>query len=388
MIDAEFAEKLLLHHMASSNPNMVLALGTPLNDGMDDIDDQGSDWPYPSRFDKSPFKFRSITEATRPARTREAKRTRLGLPITVNPRGAAATVFACADTGADVNIMSETLAQALGFREYETKYGRKKFRLANGKVVESVGQVWSPCAFGAETDNSVSMACIFHVLTKVVTPIIMGMQFLEETETLTRHPERLIRVPRPALQALSVCLLESPRQFLHCKLNNKSVTATSDTGSEIDLIAPQTAIELGIAIQPGEEVIELADGTFAMTSGYVHANISLDSSAKALLDFESKSANTDVEFHILNGLTHTVLIGQDTLEELKVFTENQQALVSASVAHNNLELNRIRSLGAADKLGSWFKSIFRSQATNSSSEGTFDASNLRRTDYGTLLTVY
>jgi len=166
------------------------------------------------------------------------------------------------------------------------------------------------------------------------------------------------------------------------------VTATPDTGSEIDLIAPHTAMELGMAIQPGEEVIELADGTFAMTSGYVHANISLDSSLKASLDSESKSANTDVEFHILKGLTHTVLIGQDTLEELKVFTENQQSLVSASVVHNNFELNRIRSHGAADKLGSWFKSIFRSQATHDSSEGTLDTSNLRRTNYSTLLTVY
>jgi len=187
MVDAEFTEKFLLYHMAASDPDMALALDTPLSIGMDGIDNHGGEWPYTSRYDSSPPKFRSITEASQHfmSRIREAKKTRLGLRITVNPRGAAATVLACADTGADVNIMSETLAQALGFREYETKYGRRKFRLANGKIVESVGQVWSPCAFGAETDISVSMACIFHVLTKVVTPIIMGMQFLAETETLT-----------------------------------------------------------------------------------------------------------------------------------------------------------------------------------------------------------
>jgi hypothetical protein len=119
--DAAFTEKLLLHHMAPSDPDMVLALGTPLSDGNDDIDNYGSDWHFSSRYDSPPFEFRSIIEAPRPARsrTREFKKTHLGLPITLNARGAAATVLACADTGANVNIVSESLAQALGYRHYE-----------------------------------------------------------------------------------------------------------------------------------------------------------------------------------------------------------------------------------------------------------------------------
>ncbi|KAH4004347.1 hypothetical protein HBH70_064470 [Parastagonospora nodorum] len=72
-VDAEFTEKLLLHHMALSDPDMVLALGTPLKDGNDDIDNHGGDWHYSSRYDSSPFEFRSITEAPRPVRSRTRK---------------------------------------------------------------------------------------------------------------------------------------------------------------------------------------------------------------------------------------------------------------------------------------------------------------------------
>jgi len=256
----------------------------------------------------------------------------------------AATVLATVDTGTDVNIISDKLAQALGYITYEGASLRKQFRLANGKIIESIGQITSSCAFGVETEITVTMRCVFHVLLKVVTPVIMGMQFLEETETMTKYRDRLVRVPRPAVQALSVCSVDKPRQLLSCYLETDALMATPDTGLEIDLISPQLASEHGLVIHPEVQVLELADGSIARTSGYVHASLSL---TNPLVDEKkvSRAVSAIVEFHLLRELTHKLLVGEETLEGLNVFTDNQRCLVSASQIDDSFGLNTIRSLG-------------------------------------------
>ena len=76
-----------------------------------------------------------------PERARRPKKTRLGLPITIHQQGILATVLACADTGADVNIMSAEVAKTLGYSEYDALPEKKEFALANGKLVEAIGMI-------------------------------------------------------------------------------------------------------------------------------------------------------------------------------------------------------------------------------------------------------
>ncbi|KAF2828507.1 hypothetical protein CC86DRAFT_288464 [Ophiobolus disseminans] len=293
-------------------------------------------------------------------------KTRLGLPITLDTDGLVATVLACADTGADVNIISDELARALGHTNYSVASAKKQFKLANGKIVESVGQITSSCAFGVETEFSVSMSCIFHVLMKVVTPIIMGMQFLEETETMTKHRDRLVRVPRPALQALSVCSFDRPRQLLSCSLESEAIMATPDTGSEINLMPPQLASALGLDIHSGVQLIELADGSTTRTSGYVHVALSL---TDPLTEKKQVSVSATVEIHLLQELAHTLLVGEETLEELSVFTDNQSSLVSAAQMNSSFGLNTIRSLGRLEDIWSRVKGRLGGKQTGPNSEG-------------------
>jgi hypothetical protein len=262
------------------------------------------------------------------ASARRRKRTRLGLPITLDPQGVAATVLACADTGSDVNIMSAELIEALGYTGYEALLEAKQFKLANGKIVEAVGKITSRCAFGVEADSEMSMSCLFYILARVVAPIIMGIHFLEETNTMTEHRERLVRVPRPALQALSVCSIDRPRKVLSCSSGHKPTTATADTGSEIDLIHPEVVSDLGMLVHPGKEALELADGSIAITSGYVSAPLSLNDLLPGQENPYS-AISTTVDFYLLHGLTHRVLVGEETLEELRVFTNNRRWLIPA-----------------------------------------------------------
>jgi hypothetical protein len=91
----------------------------------------------------------SISEAT--VEPRRPRKMRLGLPITVHNQDVLATVLACADNGADVNIMSDDVAKKLGYSEYNVLPERKQFTLANGKIIEAIGQIESVCSFGTET---------------------------------------------------------------------------------------------------------------------------------------------------------------------------------------------------------------------------------------------
>jgi hypothetical protein len=115
-------------------------------------------------------------------RARVPGKTRSGLPITLHKEGVMATVLSCADTGADVNIMSDELAKTLGYTSYETLSEKKQFSLVNGKIIEAIGQIESTCSFGVETELSESLTCMFYILLKTATPIIMGLDFLEKNK--------------------------------------------------------------------------------------------------------------------------------------------------------------------------------------------------------------
>ena len=281
-------------------------------------------------------------------------KTRLGLPITIDSHGKNATVLACADTGAEVNVMSESLARALDYT-YDANATKKEFVLANGKIVESIGELYAPCSFGVETDIVTAMSCMFYVLQQVAGDMIMGLAFLEKTKTMTEHRQRLVRVPRHAFQALSVCAIDRPQQLLRCDMKNQTTLVTMDSGSEIDLMSPQLAFDRGYEILPGEFEIELADGSIATTKGFTSVTLTVSSPTQHM----RMRSQATADFYLLDNLFHEVIVGQDTQEELRVFKHHQDAIVQASEVFGPLGLNLIRLLGRADRMISWVKDKFR-----------------------------
>jgi hypothetical protein len=303
-------------------------------------------------------------------KARTPGKTRLGLPITLHKEGVMATVLSCADTGADVNIMSDELAKTLGYTTYDTLSDKKQFALANGKLVEAVGQIESTCSFGVETESSETLTCMFYILLKAATPIIMGLDFLEQTKTMTEHRERLVRVPRPAFQALSVCAIDRPRNLLACELDRRETMATPDSGSDIDMMSPYFASERGLKVHLEEDAIELADGSIATTTGFVRAEVSIDGS-KAFNPYTHLKSIATVDFFVLDSLAHDLIVGEDSLEELRVFTEHQHALVPAPHNSAPLGLNRIRYLGAVDRIVSWIKKKIKGGNSDQGEQGTY-----------------
>jgi hypothetical protein len=282
-------------------------------------------------------------------RAREPGKTRQGLPITLHTLGGLATVLACPDTGADVNIISDELARTAGYAPYGLLPEKTEFALANGKIVEAIGQIESTCSFGVEMDSSVSFTCMFYVLLKAATPIIMGLSFLEKTKTMTEHRERLVRVPRPAFQPLSVYSLDRPRKVLECEVDRIGTLAVADSGSDVDIMSLVYASERGFEIHQEETEVEMADGSLAIASAFVRANLSVLPDAKLDLPVPSTDEIT-VKFYILEGFLHDVLVCEDTLVELQAYSVNQHALVTAPTSHGPLGLNTIRLRGKIEKL--------------------------------------
>ena len=57
---------------------------------------------------------------------------------------------------------------------------------------------------------------------------------------------------------------------------------------------------------------------------------------------------------MLEGLSQDVILGEQTLDELRIFTENQHVLVLASDTNEAMELNRIHS---SSRILTWFKKL-------------------------------
>ncbi|KAG9192915.1 hypothetical protein G6011_11649 [Alternaria panax] len=254
--------------------------------------------------------------------------------------------------------MSDDVAKALGYSEYDMLAAKKQFTLANGKVVEAIGQLELVCSFRTEIESSVTMTCVFYVLLKVAMPVIMGLDFLEQTKMMTEHRERFVRVPRPTYQALSVCSAGKPKRLLACGLNHLVTTATPDTGAEVDLMTTSSAVVFGFPVHPEEEMIELADGSIVTTNGCVLASLWVASADKLGRPIFSHSNYIIAKFFLLDSLTHDVIVGKESLEALGVFEDHQHALISAPDDSKFLGLNGIRHLGPVDRIVSKMKRTF------------------------------
>lgn len=292
---------------------------------------------------------------------KERSRTRVGLPITLETVGGPATVLACADTGAEENIISADLATTLRLPVSDAS-SQREFMLASGKIVQAIGQVSALCSFGLETSPfAASIRCIFHVFLTLASPIIMGTAFLDETDTMTTYRERLVRIRRPNLQAPQVYSLGRPRNNMMCYVDGELIVATPDTGSDLDIMTPQFAKDRGLQINDHEEVIEFADGSTALTCG----SVQVDLAVRRLEVFSWKvTISKKVDIFLLDQFVHDILIGMDSLEELKVFTENKDALIPVEESSGPLGLHHIRSRGRLDAVKSWVNSKIRSLRKN------------------------
>jgi hypothetical protein len=285
---------------------------------------------------------------------RERRAERVGLPLTFSTHRGLIRAHACADTGSDVNIISFDVAQLLGQDVREDDVVGEFFVLANGRIVRPLGKVMIDLYIGHQFDGSGNLVSYpFYIFPKAIA-IIIGIPFLEDAKIMTENRHILVKIPRLNTQSLSVCSIGQPKRYLLCEVNHELTIATPDSGSEVDLMSPKFAVDRGFTIHNTLESVELADGTVVPCSGFVRTTLSIGSHFDSVGVPRSKTAAI-IDFFLMEGLNHDVIIGDYHLEHLKVFTENRHALVLTAQEHAIAEINSIRRHGTIDNAISWVK---------------------------------
>lgn len=185
----------------------------------------------------------------------------------------------------------------------------------------------------------------------------------------------------------------------------------------MDLISEAYAQQRGLSIEPKEMNVMFADGSIGQTCGMVRAQLCIgacgiemgiispdpvsgggflseqlpDSDAEDASTSNSASKSTEkgddngtyrnvlkVEFHVLKDLVADVLIGEDSLESLNVFTKHLDDLTSSSSEMSETsDVHRIVLLGrvgqrvnqSKERVNSWMARAFGPKDLDSSDNG-------------------
>ncbi|KAK5049096.1 hypothetical protein LTR84_005519 [Exophiala bonariae] len=254
-------------------------------------------------------------EISQPAKSLMSEVTRSLLPLAIK----GVTQNAVADTGAQENVMSGSLAKKLKLPVHKAGGGNHQFVNAVGTRMTAIGYTQVPCIFQDQSQQIVTSR--FWVFPKLIVPLVVGRKFLESTETLTRFKHRLRNLAISAGISLRVLHMELPRWRLNCTIGSSPTLANPDTGSDLGLMSLSFVQQNGFKIEPNrrdQEYIQFADGSTQRLKGVVSVPFSIG---------QGQYGNRDHEFHVLDRLTSEVLLGNSTLRELDVFDSYGHELV-------------------------------------------------------------
>jgi hypothetical protein len=240
------------------------------------------------------------------------------------------------DTGSLENAISADETRRLGLKI--TAKGRQ-FLMGNGSMAISLGIVRIKCAF------ALGEPCVtwqsFNVIDNLAVPVIIGKAFLDLSKTMTLHQHRLEAVWTSAKKAFRVMHLNRPRQLVRCYVNGKLVHANPDTGSEVDLMSPFYARKNALkieALEEGEDWVQLADGSTAKLLGKTQVDLDIhDGRYRSPTGYICQSRT----FYLLDGLSTDVLLGDEALCEMHVFTEHEDSFVESNGCGLPIEMNLI-----------------------------------------------
>ena len=246
------------------------------------------------------------------------QRVRRQLPIFLN----GLRYNAIPDTGSVENAMSVDEASRLGLKITGT---RRKFLIGNGRMVKSLGIVHLNCSF------ALGEPCMtwqpFNVFKNLTAPIIIGKTYLDISKTLTLHQHRLEKVWMSAKKAMRVMHLNRPKQLVRCYVNGGLAHANPDTGSEVDLMSPSYASENMLEVEPLEEDekrVQLADGSIAKLLGKTNVILDIDNGHHKS---STKNKGQFRTFYLLDGLGTDILLGEEVLYDLDIFSDHQDSFV-------------------------------------------------------------
>jgi len=264
------------------------------------------------------------------------------LPINIKGK----KLDASPDTGSDECCMPKDVADKLGLKVCQEPSDIKSFETGDGRILKSIGRTTIDCSFWKEPGRK--MRCVVYVFEKLITPLIMGRKFLESTETLTRHQNRLVDRP-PRAGVCRVMHLSRPKRRMRCYIDSDLVNANPDTGAEMELVSPEFVKRKGYTVTAPDaehEEVQFVDGSTARTQGQV--TMRFEAYGDALQEAIPTKARYR-KFYVIDGLTTDVLLGEDLLYGINAFTDHASSFIDMDEFGLPLELKGIVWLDRAEQ---------------------------------------
>ena len=244
-----------------------------------------------------------------------------------------ATFISRPDSGSEENIIAADVVSTLDVKMDFAPEHCKEFRIANGRSVWALGRITVNCAFAK--DRTVELRCIFYVFQTLTSALIMGMPFLDETETLVKHQHRLQPRTIPSFRPIQMSSLNSPRKRLYCLVNSQPRLANADTGSEINVMSLDYALKRAFsmtAVGLSSSTVQFADGSTSELVGKVRVLIILGT---------PEGPRVTTTFFVLDGLTCDILFGEDFLDQTRAFETYRDAFSIIECDNDAAEVNGI-----------------------------------------------
>ena len=252
-----------------------------------------------------------------------------------------------ADSGSEDNAMRVDMVQELGLNVDNDEKYQREFRIGNGKIIKSLGTVHAICSFA--NDQNLLLSCVFYVFASLVCPLLMGMAFLDQTETLSRNRHRLQPRLSPFNELSGFCTLNNPRRRLVCLANQELVLAHADTGSEMDLLSLAYVRKKGYIMDrlDAEEdwIVQFADGSTGQLVGSVTLEIILG---------HTEGPHFTVTFYVLEDLICDLLLGEHFLNETNAFHSYKESFSIVETEDYSRGINTIVWLNTIEKFFSGF----------------------------------
>ena len=243
------------------------------------------------------------------------------------------TIISRPDSGSEDNIMAVDVLSALKLEMDSAPEHRKRFRVANGKSVCALGLIVIKCAFAK--DRTLELFCKFYVLQNLTSQPIMGMPFLDETQTLVKYQYRFQPRIIPMYRPIQLNSLNSPRRRLYCLIDSQPELANADTGSDLDLMSLGYVLKRGFymtAVGVSSSTIQFADRSTAELEGKVSVFIVLG---------HPGGLGTFTTFHVLDGLTSDIILGEEFLDKTTAFQTYRDAFSIIDCDDDAAEVNGI-----------------------------------------------
>lgn len=243
-------------------------------------------------------------------------------------------VLAVPDFGSSFNIASEDVASSLKLT-INTADARE-FGLPNGGRGSFLGTIEVSWSFSGEEHRPWTR--VFHILKNCVHPVMLGRDFLKETQTLSKNVHRIqekflkcLNLPRKLLFVDTPAERATSRERILGLINGHPIGGLADTCSDLTIIKRCTAEQLGLTILEGEEhttEVQFVDGSTAHTTGIIR---------DARWCFSATLADDDmhtVDLHVMDDIPCAFILNTWLLWDNRAFVEYQDSIID--IVHCNI----------------------------------------------------